>query len=108
MRKKYPSDITRNQFEMIISILKGARKSTNPRKVDLYEVFCGLLYILKSGCQWRMLPSDFPNYNTVHYYFRIWSEQVNGNPSLLERCMKRLVAKHRTDEGREKNEFLHN
>ena len=59
-RKKYPSDITRNQFEAIRGDLEGARKRTRPREVDLYEVFCALLYVLRSGCQWRMLPEGFP------------------------------------------------
>nr|WP_325170036.1 transposase [Xanthomonas hortorum] len=56
MRARYPSDISREQFEQIRALLEGARKKTAPRKVDLYEVFCAVLYLLKSGCQWRMLP----------------------------------------------------
>ena len=60
MRKKYPSDVSREQFEKIKPLLEKARKKTKPRIVDLYEVFCGVLYILKSGCQWRMLPSPGP------------------------------------------------
>ena len=60
MRKKvYGSDISREQFERIRPLLEGVRKRTKPRTVDLYEVFCGVLYLLKSGCQWRMLPDDF-------------------------------------------------
>ena len=55
MQNGYPSDISRAQFEEIRSILESARKRTKPREVDLYEVFCGLLFVLKSGCQWRML-----------------------------------------------------
>jgi hypothetical protein len=60
MRKAYPSDIRREQFEVIQPLLEGVRKTTKPRTVDLYEVFCGVLYLLKSGCQRRMLASDFP------------------------------------------------
>ena len=58
MRKTYPSDITREQFEKIRPILEGARKKTRPRTIDLYDVFCGLLYLLKSGCQWRMISNN--------------------------------------------------
>ncbi len=61
MRKQYPSDITKEQFEQIRPVLESGRKKTAPRKVDLYEVFCAILYLLKSGCQWRMLPEGFPN-----------------------------------------------
>lgn len=57
----YSSDISREQFELIRTDLEGIRKRTKPRKVDLYDIFCALLYTLKNGCVWRDLPSDFPN-----------------------------------------------
>lgn len=88
MRKKYPSDITREQFETIVELLESARKKTAPRKVDLYEVFCAVLYLLRTGCQWRALPSDFPKWRTVHHYFAIWSEPREGG-SLLEQALKK-------------------
>jgi transposase len=59
-RKTYPSDISREQFEKIRPELEAVRKQTKPPTLDLYDVLCGVLYVLKSGCQWRMLPSDFP------------------------------------------------
>lgn len=90
-RKVYPSDITREQFETIRPLLEGARKKTRPRKYDLYDDFCALLYVLKSCCQWDMLPSDFPPYKTVHYYFRIWGKQKNKKtPSILEEVLKKI------------------
>lgn len=90
-RKTYPSDITREQFTKIEPDLESARKKTKPRTVDLYDVFCGLLYVLKSGCQWRMLPSDFPKWRTVYAYFQIWSGKKNKNtPSLLEEILKKI------------------
>jgi transposase len=90
MRKRYPSDISREQFELIRPILESARKQTRPRTLDLYEVFCGLLYVLKSGCQWAMLPDGFPNYRSVHYYFQMWNEQKDGQPSILETVLKKI------------------
>jgi transposase len=89
MREKYPSDISRAQFEVIRPLLESARKKTSPRRVDLYEVFCAVLYLLKSGCQWRMLPSEFPKWRTVHAYFTIWSEVDAECTSLLERALKK-------------------
>src|SRR3990167_7283310 len=90
MRKKYPSDISRKQFQKIRRLLEKARKTTKPRTIALYEVFCGLLYLLKSGCQWRMLPSDFPKWRTVHEYFRQWSERPTEEEiSLLEQALKK-------------------
>ena len=75
MSHSYPSDISREQFARILPTLESARRRTKPRTVDLYDVFCGVLYLLKSGCQWRMLPADFPNWRTCYKYFRQWSER---------------------------------
>ena len=88
MRKSYPSDISREQFEIIKPLLESARKKTAPRQVDLYEVFCAVLYLLRTGCQWRALPSDFPKWRTVHSYWTIWSEPREGG-SLLEQALKK-------------------
>ena len=90
MRKVYPSDVTREQFEMIRSILESCRKRTKPRSVDLYEVFCAVLYVLRSGCQWRMLPSEFPKWRTCHSYFSQWSEQQDGKDSALQQALKKV------------------
>ena len=88
-RTKYPSDISREQFEQIRPLLESVRKKTKPRTVDLYEVFCGVLYLLKSGCQWRMLPSEFPKWRTVHSYFEKWSEPNQDGISVLELALKK-------------------
>jgi len=89
-RKNYPSDISREQFEKIKPLLLNARKLTRPRELDLYEVFCGILYLIKSGCQWRMIPSDFPNWNSIYFYFRIWSEKKENELSLLDQALKKI------------------
>ena len=52
MRQSYPSDISREQFELIRADLDDAKKRTKPRKLDLYDIFCALYYVLKSGCQY--------------------------------------------------------
>ena len=79
----YPSNVSREEFKLIELELEGARKKTKPRKVDLYNVFCAILYILKSGCQWRMLPSDYPKWNNVYAYFQIWTEKKEDDTTLL-------------------------
>ena len=59
--------------------------------MDLYDVFCGVLYLLKSGCQWRMLPADFPDWRTCYQYFRQWSEQPDPEQdSILEQVLKKI------------------
>jgi hypothetical protein len=90
MRKKtYPSDQSRERFDRIGPVLEQARKRTKPRTVDLYEVWCAVLYLRRTGCQWRALPSDFPKWRTVHAYFAKWSEPDKDGVSLLERALKK-------------------
>jgi transposase len=90
MRRNYPSDISRAVFEKKVqSGLEKARKKTKPRTVELYEVFCGILYVLKSGCQWRMLPSDFPKWRTCYDYFQKWGAKGEQGQSLLEEALKK-------------------
>lgn len=97
MRKSYSSDISRKQFEKIKPLLLSTRKSTCPRELDLYDVFCEILYLIKSGCQWRMLPSDFPNWCSIYSYFRIWSEKKENRLSLLDQALKKIMKKWQAD-----------
>ncbi len=89
MRRSYPSDVSREQFAEIEPLLLSARKITAPRKIDLYDAFCAVLYVLKTACQWRSLPHDFPKWSSVYAYFRIWNERVNDQPSILEQILKK-------------------
>lgn len=90
MRKTYPSDVSREQFETILPLLESARRKTKKRELDLYDVFCGALYVLKGGIQWRMLPVDFPKWRSVYSYFQIWNEERDGKDSILEQCLKKI------------------
>lgn len=86
----YPSDISREQFEIIREDLESVKKRTRPRKTDLYDVFCAILYLLKGGIQWRMLPSDFPDWRSVYYYFRLWSKEDESGTSILDQVLKKI------------------
>ncbi len=101
MRTVDPSDLTREPFKTIRPQLESVRKPTRPRLVDLYDVFGGILYILKGGIQWRMLPGDVPNWRTIHEYCQIWSKPgPSGEPSLLEPVMAAPVIAVRTPDSR--------
>ncbi len=109
-RQEYGSDVTREQYESIRLLLENARKRTRPRKVDLYDVFCAILYVLKCGCPWRLLPHDFPMWGRVYKYFQVWSEKPSEEkPSLLEQALKKSGVRI-ANQGRAKgkSEFLHN
>lgn len=95
---QYPSDISREEFEEIREELEGARKKTHPRKYDLYDVFCAVLYVVQGGIQWRMLPSNYPQWQTVYYYFRIWSEKEETGGSILDKVLQKLVKQIRNED----------
>ncbi len=94
MFHEYPSNVTREQFSRIELGLLSVRKITKPRIVDLYEFFCAILYVLKSGCQWRMLPTDFPKWSTCYSYFRKWSQKRDNGKlgSVLEDSLHEMVS----------------
>ena len=69
MKKVYSSNLTDNQYETILGIIGDKRK----RRRSLKEIFDAIFYLLKTGCQWRELPGDFPPWQSVYYYFRKWS-----------------------------------
>lgn len=100
MRKPYASDVSREKFKEIQPALQSVRKRTKPTTVDLYEVFCAVLYLLRTGCQWRMLPRDFPPWATVYSYFAKWSKPDKDGISVLERELKVQVGAARKKEGR--------
>jgi transposase len=70
----YPSDQTDEQWALIRPHLPPARPGGRPRKTDLRAVVDAVLYILRTGCQWRYLPKDFPPKSTVWRYFDQWQQ----------------------------------
>ena len=88
-KKTYPSYLTRDQFEKIRELLESSRKKTKPRKYDLYDIFNGINYVLKTGCQWEALPSEYPPYKSVHRYLMIWSQVPKKGKSTLMKALKK-------------------
>lgn len=99
MRSTYASDISREKFEEIRFLLEGVRRRTKPTTVDLYEVFCAVLYVLRTGCQWRMLPRDFPKWVTVYSYFSKWRKPAKDGVSALELALKKSGSRGPTETG---------
>jgi transposase len=69
---RYASDVTDSEWELIAAHLPLPRRLGRPRTADLREVMNAILYIASTGCQWRMLPKDFPPCSTVQRYFYEW------------------------------------
>ena len=68
----YPSDINDAQWALIEPHLPPAPTGGRPRSTDMRDVLDAILYILRTGCQWRYLPKDFPPKSTVWRYFNRW------------------------------------
>ena len=73
-RKPYDSDLTDKQWAIIAPLIPPAKPGGRPRSVDIRETINATLYLLKSGCTWRLLPHDFPQWESVYYYFRTWQK----------------------------------
>ena len=66
----YTTDLTERQFELLELLLPKSKTYKNV--ISQHEIINAILYQLKNGCQWRDLPSDFPNWCTVYSQFRRW------------------------------------
>ena len=75
-RKPYPTDLTDEQWKLIAEFLPPPLPGGRPRKTDLREVVNAILYLVRSGCQWRMIPHEFPPWKTVYNYYRAWIANV--------------------------------
>ena len=73
-RKDYPSDLTDAEWTLLAPLLPPAKRLGRPARVDRREVVNAILYVLRTGCQWRYLPEGFPNWNTVYWYFVRWQD----------------------------------
>jgi len=88
MKKRYPTDLTDSQYITILAILKDERK----RKHSLREIFDGIFYMLKTGCQWRMIPDSFPKWELIYYYFTKWKN--NGTIELIHEILRDKTRKN--------------
>lgn len=66
----YPTDLTDNQWHLIEPLLPKVKEGGRPRSTNMRDAVNGILYLVRTGCSWRMLPHDFPPWPTVHDYYR--------------------------------------
>src|SRR5687768_2398563 len=88
-RKPYPSDLTDAQWKLIERYIPPERWGGRTRSVDVREVVNAVRYLVRSGCQWRAIPLEFPPWQTVRYYyvrFRADGTWLVIHDRLRERC----------------------
>jgi putative transposase len=95
-RLVYPSDLTDTEWQWIKDLIPGETGGGRHRDTNMRQVVNGILYLLRSGCSWRMLPKDFPPYTTVHEYYRRWRK--DGTVIRIHDALRRQV---RTEAGRD-------
>jgi putative transposase len=95
-RVVYPSDLSDEQWNLIKRKIPPAKPGGRPRTVNLREVVNGILYVVRTGCAWRLLPHDLPPWGTVHYYYRKW--RLDKVWQTIHDCLRAQVRKK---EGRE-------
>jgi putative transposase len=87
--KRYPTDLSDEEWRLLETYLPASKWLGRPRLHSPREILNAVFYLLKSGCQWRMLPREFPPWKTVFHYFRAW--RLDGTWERLNRTMRRLL-----------------
>jgi len=90
-KKKYSSDLTSESWQVIEKMISVQRKS----KWALRNIVEAILYVCKNGCVWRDLPSDFPVWQTVYWYYRKWVKT-----GFWKKISDSLTAKYRVKMGK--------
>ena len=96
-RRAYATDLSDAEWRILKSLLPEAKPGGRPRAHATRELLDAIFYAVRGGCAWRLLPHEFPPWQTVYHYFRTWRldgtwERVNG--ALRER-VRALAAKRR-------------
>lgn len=89
--QKYATDVTDAQWEALQSCIPPEKPGGRPRRVNIREVINGIFYLLRTGCSWRMLPNDYPEWPVVYYYFRRWKK--NGTWKKIHDTLRGKVRK---------------
>jgi putative transposase len=96
-RRAYPSDLTDAEWEILEPFIPEVSEDATVPTISRREIVNGILYVLRSGCPWRLMPHDLPAWGTVYYYFRIW--RIAGIwDTAMEALRKQLRQKQGRDE----------
>jgi transposase len=95
-RRAYPSDLNDEEWQVLDPLVPAVKSGGRPADHERREIVNAILYVLRTGCQWRALPHDLPPWKTVYTYFRTW--RLDGTwrriHDALRRKVRRAVGKH--------------
>ena len=95
-RQAYPSDLTNEQCELVEPLVPAISPHAAYHVHTRRKILNAILYVLRSGCPWRMLPHEFPAWETVYCYFRRWERE-----GVWEQILRTLRMQMRTKQGRD-------
>jgi putative transposase len=72
MGQRDPTDLTEAEWALLAPLMPAAKRGGRPRTTDIREVVHAIFYVLRGGCQWRLLPKEFAPYQTVYHYCWTW------------------------------------
>jgi transposase len=102
-RQAYPSDLTDEQWELLEPLVPALSAEAAYHVHERREVVNAILYGLRSGCPWRLLPHEFPAWGTVYDYFRKWQREGIWD-QLLHTLRRQVRSKHGRDEERSRGD----
>jgi len=94
--KVYPSDLTDAQWKLLQPLIPLPSPEGRRPTVERRAIVNAILYVLRSGCSWRMLPRDYPRWGMVYYYFRRWQDE-----GIWDQVLETLHMQVRVKQGRD-------
>ena len=72
--KRYPTDLSPAEWHRLARLVPGPKPGGRPLKYERREILNAILYLVRAGCPWRLLPNDLPPWRIVYHYFRQWTQ----------------------------------
>ena len=92
-RRSYATDLSDEEWAKVAGLMPAPMPNGRPAKWSRREILNAIVYVLKTGCPWHLLPHDFPPYSTVFWYFRRWRKEgvwEDLNTALREKVRQQL------------------
>jgi putative transposase len=95
--QRYPTDVTDRQWQYIKDLIPPPKPGGRPRSLEMRQVINAILYVVVSGIQWRMLPTDYPKWKSVYHYFRQWRDDGTWQRihDTLRAAVRRRAGRHK-------------
>ena len=97
-RRSYPTDLSDEEWAILQPLVPEAKLGGRPRAHHTRELLDAIFYVLRGGCAWRLLPHDFPPWQTAYHYFRAWRldgswEEIHATLCESERVLGKVAEK---------------